>query len=158
MKMQEVCDVFAGAGMESVRSVLASGNIIFRSDIPEPDLRRTLETAMREHYSCDVSMFVKRGVDVARMRSSAPFAQNPEMHIYAFICQPSFERVLSEEFARIVPIDGEAGIESGGYFYWQVPKGATLDAGFSKILGRRDLKDKFTSRNIGTLQKICDKL
>ena len=50
MKMAEVCDVFRTAGMTDVTSVLASGNIIFRSDCPQADLRDVLESAMKSYY------------------------------------------------------------------------------------------------------------
>jgi hypothetical protein len=43
-------------------------------------------------------------------------------------------------------------------FYWQVPKGNTLDSTFGKILGRKSLKDQFTSRNINTFEKIIKKM
>ncbi|WP_435525892.1 hypothetical protein [Chryseobacterium indoltheticum] len=35
-------------------------------------------------------------------------------------------------------------------FYWQVSKGNTLDSNFGKVLGKKSLKDQFTSRNINT--------
>ena len=43
-------------------------------------------------------------------------------------------------------------------FYWQVPKGNTLDSSFGKILGKKQLKDKISSRNINTFDKIFIKL
>ncbi|MCL2493844.1 MAG: hypothetical protein FWF33_07385, partial [Clostridiales bacterium] len=88
---------------------------------------------------------------------NVPFASDPNLHLYVFISEPDFEKVLAEEFAKITPAPQEAAAVKNGVFYWQVPKGSTLDAGFSKILGRKDLKEKFTSRNLNTLQKIADK-
>jgi uncharacterized protein (DUF1697 family) len=37
-------------------------------------------------------------------------------------------------------------------------KGATLDSGFSKILGSKSMKDKFTSRNIQTVARVAAKM
>ena len=67
-------------------------------------------------------------------------------------------------FLRGVNVNGrtmkmaEAAEVSGGYFYGQCRKGATLDSGFSKILGRKSMKDKFTSRNISTIAKVAAKM
>jgi hypothetical protein len=33
-----------------------------------------------------------------------------------------------------------------------------VDSGFSKILERKNMKDKFTSRNIGTMAKVAAKM
>jgi len=154
MKMAEVCEVFRAAGMEQATSVLATGNILFCSDAPAGGLRDKLEKALSEHYSDDVSLFVKTAEEVRIISESAPFAPDPELHLYAFISEPGFEQVLVEEFAKITPAPQEAAAIQNGIFYWQVPKGATLDAGFSKILGRKDMKEKFTSRNLNTIGKI----
>lgn len=157
MKMAEVCEVFRAAGMEQVSSVLATGNILFCSDTPAAELRDKLEKAMSEHYSESVSLFVKNSGEVKTIMENVPFASDPNLHLYVFISEPDFEKVLAEEFAKITPAPQEAAAVKNGVFYWQVPKGSTLDAGFSKILGRKDLKEKFTSRNLNTLQKIADK-
>jgi uncharacterized protein (DUF1697 family) len=158
MKMAEVCEVFHAAGMEQVSSVLASGNIIFRTSAPAAELRGKLERVMSEHYSCDMSIFIKNTSEIMSMLESSPFDPDPDRHIYAFICERNFESVLAEEFAKITAVPHEAAAIQNGTFYWQVPKGSTLDAGFSKILGRKDMKEKFTSRNMSTIQKIVDKI
>ena len=158
MNMRDVCGIFQKAGMENVSSVLSTGNILFKSDIPAAELRGQLEQAISLHYSCGVSMFIKNTAEVKAMPDSSPFAPDPVLHIYAFISEPGFEKILAEEFAKITPVPQEAATVQNGLFYWQVPKGSTLDAGFSKTLGRKDMKDKFTSRNLNTIQKICDKM
>ncbi|MEL7608939.1 MAG: DUF1697 domain-containing protein [Bacillota bacterium] len=158
MKMAEVCGVFEGAGMKAVSSVLASGNIIFRSDRPVDQLRGALERAMSDHFGSQVSLFVKSAGEIAELLSAVPFAPDPGLHIYAYVCEAGFETVLMEKFREIAPLPNERAAISGGLFFWQVDKGATLDAGFSKILGHKSMRDKFTSRNIGTIQKIRDKI
>ena len=158
MKMSDVCQVFRRAGMESVDSVLASGNILFRSEVPTTEMRGILEKAMSVHYSRELSLFVKNAGEVRCILESVPFPPDPELHIYAFICQQGFETVLLEEFSKIEPSPREAASIQNGIFYWQVTKGSTLEAGFSKVLGRKDMKDQFTSRNLNTIQKVYDKM
>lgn len=158
MKMQEVCSVFEQAGMKVVSSVLASGNIIFRSDRAAAQLRGVLEHAMTEHYGAEVHLFIKSADQIEGILCAVPFTPDPELHIYVFICETGFETVLMEQFQKVTPLPNEEAAIKSGLFFWQVNKGATLDAGFSKILGRKSMKDRFTSRNIGTIMKIRDKM
>ena len=158
MKMGEACEVLEKAGLAGVVSVLASGNLIFRSDEPRRALKGILERALSDHYQDDVHLFVKRAEEVSAMLAATPFAHDAGLHTYVFICEPGFEEVLLEEFGTITPSEKEAAAIRDGLFYWQCRKGATLDSGFSKILGRKDLREKFTSRNIATIAKIAAKM
>ena len=157
-KMAEACEVLKAAGLVGVKSVLASGNLIFQSDKPQGELRGMLEQVLTDHYKDSVSLFVKNTDEVSAYISSVPFEENTDLHIYAFLCEVGFEVTLMEEFGKITPAEGEAAEISNGLFYWQCRKGATLDSGFSKILGRKNMKDKFSSRNIGTMAKVLAKM
>lgn len=158
MKMPDICTIFEQAGMKNASSVLATGNIIFDSGIPQGPLRRKLENALSEHYACDVHLFIKDVQTVEAILNGSPFSPDPDLHIYAFICDNGFETVLLDVFHTITPTPRETAAIKNGYFYWQVRKGSTLDAGYSKILSRKDIKDKFTSRNLNTIQKIHTKI
>lgn len=157
MKMAEVCEVFSGAGMSDVSSVLASGNIIFSSEkIPE-NLKQTLEKAMSEHFSYDAFLFIKSEPEVGEILSNNPFDKNAELHQYAFVGNGGIEKILLAEFEKTSHEDSEKAEIVAGNFYWQIPKGNTLNSEFGKILGRKSLKDQFTSRNINTFEKILKK-
>jgi len=158
MKMEDARGVFEKAGMTDVATVLASGNIVFRTDKPRGALRELLELALAGHYKAPVNLFVKSSDEVAAMLASAPFAEDADSHVYVFVCEPGFEKALLAEYEKIIPAENESAAVCGGFFYWQCAKGMTLDSGFSKILGRKDLKEKFTSRNINTIVKVSAKM
>ena len=158
MKMAEACEVLRQAGLENVISVLASGNLIFQSDMTQGELRGFLEQILSNHYNDKVHLFVKSSDEVSAILTTVPFTEDAELHIYAFICEPGFEKVLLQEFNKITPSKNETAEIRKGLFYWQCRKGATLDSGFSKILGRKEMKEKFTSRNIGTITKVAAKM
>jgi len=158
MKMDEVCQVFRSESVQNVRSVLATGNILFESVLAKSDLRRNLEKRMADHYRMDISMIIKNKDEVEAILRNSPFPTDPDMHVYAFICENGFERILMDRFSTITPTVNEKAQISECQFYWQVSKGMTLDSGFSKILGEKQMKDQFTSRNINTIQKIFDKM
>jgi uncharacterized protein (DUF1697 family) len=158
MKMAETCDVLKQAGFVGVLSVLASGNLIFQSDRPQSELRGLLESSLSEHYNDDVHLFIKSSDEVSALLAATPYNEDSELHIYTFICEAGFEDVLFKEYMKITPSDKESAEIKNGLFYWRCRKGATLDSGFSKILSRKDMKEKFTSRNIGTIAKIAAKM
>ncbi|MBL1220940.1 DUF1697 domain-containing protein [Chryseobacterium sp. L7] len=158
MKMADVCQVFKDAGMQDVSSVLASGNIVFSSDKNAGDLKEILEKAMSEHFSYEAFLFVKSKEETEVFWNSIPFEKNDDLHIYAFVGNNGVENVLMSEFEAASKTENEKAEIVGELFYWQVPKGNTLDSSFGKVLGKKSLKDQFTSRNINTFEKILKKM
>ncbi|MGJ1411519.1 DUF1697 domain-containing protein [Sphingobacterium thalpophilum] len=158
MKMVDVCQVFRNAGVEDVSAVLASGNIVFSADQQADELKSMLEKAMSLHFSYEAYLFVRSQEETAAFWDQIPFEKHSGYHIYAFIGAPGVEETLMEEFDRASKADGERGKIVNNTFYWRVPKGNTLDSTFGKVLGKRNLKDKFTSRNVNTFEKILKKM
>ena len=155
MKMAEVRGWLTAGGYEQVSSVLASGNLIFSSEQSQEELRGALEKLLETHYGEPVHLFVKRREEVEQILAGVPYEKQEDKHVYAFVCEPGFEAELLDAYAQVEPAEGEEAELAGGYFYWQCPKGATLQSGFSKVLGRKALKERFTSRNINTIQKVA---
>ncbi|KUJ56192.1 hypothetical protein AR686_10800 [Chryseobacterium aquaticum subsp. greenlandense] len=158
MKMAEVCEVFKNAGMKDVVSVLASGNIIFSSEKNVQDLKIILEKSMSEYFNYEAFLFIKSQEEIKNLWNSNPFDKNENLHVYTFIGNNEIEKVLMNEFENSTKTENEEGKIINNIFYWQVLKGNTLDSTFGKILGRKNLKDQFTSRNINTFEKILKKL
>jgi len=158
MKMADVCQVFKETGMQDVGSVLASGNIIFSSDQNVTDLKKILEKAMSDRFSYEAFLFVKSHDETEAFWSGNPFDKNEDFHTYAFVGSDGVENILMDEFEKASKTENEKAAIVNGIFYWQVPKGNTLDSSFGKILGRKKLKDQFTSRNINTFEKVLKKM
>ncbi len=156
--MADACRVLGDAGMGQVSSLLASGNLVFAADEPQAQLRPLLERALSAHMGDPVSLFVKSSGELEQLLAAQPFEPRADRRIHAFLCEPGFEITLLDAFEQISPADGEAAQIVDGFFYWQCPKGATLDSGFSKILGRKDMREKFTSRNIATIVKVLQRM
>lgn len=157
MKMVEVCQVFKDTGMENVSSILASGNIIFSSDKNAEDLKGILEKAMSDYFNYEAFLFVKNQKETELFWNENPFEKNEAFHTYAFVGNENIENVLMKEFESASKTENEKGEIVNNIFYWQIPKGNTLDSSFGKILGKKSLKDQFTSRNINTFEKILKK-
>lgn len=157
MKMAEVCQVFTDAGMQNVTSVLASGNIIFSSGKDAAQLKEVLEKAMSQHFGYEAFLFIREEKDVLAMLQNDPFPVAEHCHNYVFIGSQKIEELLSDAFQKAIKADNEKGKTVNSIFYWQIQKGQTLGSEFSKILGKKSLKDQLTSRNINTLEKIIKK-
>lgn len=156
LKMAEVCQVFTDAGMKDVSSVLATGNIIFSSDLKPTELKVILEKALSGHFNYEAFLFLKTDGEVAEIFFKNPFTQSDDAHIYAFIGIDGVEEILLEEF-NAKKSENEKGKIVGKTFYWHVAKGNTLDSAFGKVLGKKNLKEKMTSRNLNTIEKIGKK-
>lgn len=158
MKMVDVCQVFKDAGMEDIVSILASGNIVFSSDRKADDLKIILEKAMSERFSYEAFLFIKSQEEIENFWNGNPFEKKNDLHSYTFVGNHGIENVLMKEFESASKTENEDAKIVNHIFYWQIPKGNTLDSTFGKILGKKSLKDQFTSRNINTFEKILKKM
>lgn len=158
LKMADVNNVFEDAGMKEVSTVLATGNILFSSEKSPEDLKEILKKSISEHFNYEAFLFIKNSEEIKTIVENNPFENHPDFHIYAFIGTEAIEKILMKEFENCNHSPKEKAKISNGNFYWQVEKGNTLNSEFGKILGRKDLKNTFTSRNINTFEKINLKL
>lgn len=158
MKMADVILVFENAGMKCVYTVLATGNVIFESDFNKFELRQMLEKEMSDYFLYPISLFVKSADDIFEILKSNPFQMDNNLHCYVFVTEKGAENEINAHFNSTKRIENEKAEIVNDIFFWQIPKGNTLDSEFSKILGKKSLKDKFTSRNINTMKKISLKI
>lgn len=158
IKMADVCAVFTKAGMKDVDSVLATGNIIFSSDKASLSLKDLLENALCKRFDYEAFIFIYDQKTVLQLFDANPYEADPDWHVYAFIGYKGIEQTLMNRFKAAKKIENEDAKISKGFFFWRVPKGATLDSDFGKVLGNKVLKEHFTSRNINTIEKVLKKM
>ncbi len=58
LAMSDVAAVFSGLGLENVKTVLASGNVLFDSDDPAESLKPRLEGALGERFGYEAWVHV----------------------------------------------------------------------------------------------------
>ena len=158
MKMAEVMNVFTDAGMKEVSSVLASGNILFSSDKKPSELKNILEKSMSEYFDYEAFLFLKNENEISEIVNNNPFTKAEDLHIYVFVGIEDVETLLIEEFSKSDKAENENAQIVVDIFYWQIQKGNTLGSTFGKVLGKKKLKDKITSRNINTFERILKRL
>lgn len=68
-----LCDHFEALGFESPTAFLASGNIVFESDLPRARVASTLESGLRERLDYDVPVFVRSAARTRAIADAKPF-------------------------------------------------------------------------------------
>ena len=83
LRMTELRTIAEGLGLESPRTFIASGNLLFSSGKGERAIKSTLEAALKEHMSRDVGVMVRTAKEVADVVAANPFADEPGNRVVA---------------------------------------------------------------------------
>jgi uncharacterized protein (DUF1697 family) len=157
MKMAELKACCEDIGLTGVKTLLASGNVLFDA-VPADDLATRLEAAMAARFSYQVRVVLRRQEEIAAMVAQAPFAaidaKGGDCHRYVvLLSQPpdppiAHERVEGDyETVRIDPREV--------YFVaWRKPDG-TYAAGLDKFGRDWDKRPLQTMRNWNTMVKAA---
>ncbi|GAA3886877.1 DUF1697 domain-containing protein [Leifsonia kafniensis] len=155
LKMVEVAAVFTGLGLENVKTVLASGNVLFDSLDSAATLKPRIEAALGERFGYEAWVHVLDMETIGRIIEAFPFeAEREGWHPYViFTLDPAraaelleWQDKLDAQFESIRPGDG--------VIYWTVERGNTLGSVFAKETARAKHKATTTTRNLRTLQKL----
>ncbi len=156
IKMADLRRVFTGLGFDDVKTVLASGNVLFTTESTDTAaLKARIESALRAAFGYEAWLFVLDLDTLAAIVEAYPF--DPERdgwHPYVmFTAEPAVLAALLEVQGDLDPaIERIQGGE--GVLYWEVERGRTLDSTFGKNTGKPKLKAVTTTRNLRTLVKL----
>lgn len=154
LKMTDVAKALEDAGFRSVRTILASGNVLFDSGSGVDTVRKKAEKALRDSFGYDAWVLAYPIDTVAAISRAYPFEREVPDH-HSYVTFVTDEQVLDElaDLAKDAP--AQEKIERGdGVIYWQVPKTATLDTTIGKTMGKKRYKSSTTTRNLRTLDKV----
>jgi uncharacterized protein (DUF1697 family) len=153
VKSADLADVVRGLGYDEVRTVLASGNVLFTTDDSAATAKTRLEAALGERFGYEAWVHVLTAAAVAKIAAGFPFARSAERHAYVvFVVKPE---VRAELLATELDPDVEQVAQGEGVVYWSVPKGSTLDSAFGKAQAVARHKPWLTTRNLNTLEKLA---
>lgn len=155
MTMAQLRDACAEAGLAEVRTLLATGNLIFVSDRPESDDRASLREILDRHRMPNV-IFLRNPNELRRVLDADPFPfaarQRPGQVLVHFLDQP-----LSESAATAVA--GHAGPERIGAQGREVVIDYADGVARSRLTGARldrMLGQTGTARNWNTVAKLAE--
>ncbi len=160
IKMAELRAVFESLGYKEVKTILASGNVSFKTDEDhtENELKGNIEAALKRvfNYEAFIVLMKKSALLDIFIETETMSIQSNYNHYLLLSNEPAIGKELEDFFGRCSHSEGEALIVSDKAIQWIVKKGDTLKTEFGKkILGSKRYKSILTSRNIGTLKKIA---
>lgn len=154
LKMAEVAKALENAGFTSVRTVLASGNVLLDSRAGVDAVRRKAEKALRDAFGYEAWVLAYPIDAVAAISAAYPFEREVEGH-HSYVTFVTGEAVLDELAALAADAQPDEKIARGeGVVYWQVPREGTLDSTIGKTMGKKRYKSSTTTRNLRTLDKV----
>lgn len=152
LKMADVAAAFHSAGFGDVRTILASGNVLFSAPDDANAVRSAAETALRRQFAYDAWVLVYDVATVRDIVEGYPFDREVDgRHSYVTFVG---DAAVLDELAALAPGPDEDVARGDGVLYWQVPKSATLTSAVGKTMGKRRYKSSTTTRNLRTLEKV----
>ena len=149
--------LFEELGYQAVRTVLASGNVVFETSTRAASgtLKRRIEAALRERFGYDAWIVLVPRSELQRAVDAFPFdADDPARQPWVIFATES--GVVDElmEFAASADHQVDPLARGDGVVYWNPVKGTTVDTPFAKLLAKPKFKPLTTNRNLRTLLKI----
>lgn len=152
--MADVAAAFRSAGFESVRTILASGNVLLETadDGGAASVRSRAEAILRSTFGYQAWVLAYPVDGLRRIADAYPFPGATDRHSYVtFVSDPA----MLDELAALAPAGPQELIARGdGVIYWQAPKTATLETTIGKTMGSKRYRSSTTSRNLRTLDKV----
>ena len=156
LRMPVLTDLIRRHGFEGVRTVLQSGNVVFKGPFRETaDLEKTLEQSVSDKLSLTTNVFVRTGAEWRTIVERNPFPTEAE-HDPAHLVVVALKRSPSrEQWASLLKsvVGRERIVEGGREAYVVYPDGI----GRSKLtpaLIELKLATRVTSRNWNTVLKL----
>ena len=83
LPMAELVAMCERAGFTGARTYIASGNVVFASDLPEAAVKAALERALHEYAGKPVGVMVRDAAEMAAIRDANPFPGAPGNRVAA---------------------------------------------------------------------------
>lgn len=157
VKMDRLRAIFASLGLLDVKTFIASGNVIFRSELAEPELRALIEPSLLDELGFKVGTFLREPADLLLI------LQHVEVNGYddyvacsvGFLHEPLSENQLSLLKQMETEIDQFDVL--GREFYWQC-RLKQSESKFSNAQFERRLGTHATFRSINSLRRLSAKV
>lgn len=151
----ELAAVFRELGLVEVKTVLASGNVVFDADDDRGELKARIERALADRFAYEAWIVLVSQDDLARNAAAYPFPrEDDERHPYLLF--GSDVAVLDDLYASAVALASERDrIGRGdGVIYWSVARGGSTDTPVAKLIAQARYRPTTTNRNLRTVEKL----
>lgn len=156
IRSAELAEVFRGLGFENVRTVLASGNVVFETvETDAATLKSSIERALGAAFGYEAWIVLVTRQRLASVVAGFPFdAELEGWHPYVLF--GSDPAPLAELLAAGGDLDAADDVIAAGdgVLYWHNRRAAGIDSAFAKLAAKARFKPTTTNRNLRTLQKL----
>lgn len=157
IRSAELRDAFELLGFDDVRTVLASGNVVFTATdaAASAELKGRIEQALRDRFGYDAWIVLVTADELERVVEAFPFDAS-DTDRQPWVVFSSDGGVIDELLTAAADVDSDADpvARGDGVVYWNPVKGTTTDTPFAKLLAKPRYKPTTTNRNLRTLQKL----
>jgi len=77
LPMTDLVDLCMKAGFRNAQTYIASGNVVFSTDLTEQSAKAALEKQLQDYASKHVPVFIRTGPDLKRILDNNPFPDKP---------------------------------------------------------------------------------
>ncbi len=156
--MKQLAALFESLGLESVKTYINSGNVIFESKkLNQEKLSGILEEAIEKHFGFSVKVLVKSYIEIKKIVDAIPgnWVNNDVTKCDVLFLWDEFdnENVLSD-FTIKSDIDQVKYVK--GAVLWCIEKVNATKSGLQKIILNKPLYLKITVRNCNTARKLFE--
>ena len=156
IKMAELKDALKQRPFGSVKTLLASGNVVLTSDLPPSGVKAQFEECLRERFGYDAWVVVLSAERLAELVAACPYPPD-DAGTHSYVTLSSDAGILAELYDAGTAVDGvELTLLGSEAVAWLAPAGGTLDSPFSKLSSKPKYKSSTTTRNLRTLIKVRD--
>lgn len=155
--MKTLKQVFEQAGMESVKTYINSGNILFKSENPsKEELSAILEDAIYKHFALSIKVLIYNAEEFKAIAKALPedWLNDKERKSDALFLweEVNEEKVLDQLFLKS---EIDRVIYVPGAVLWSVDRDKVTKSGMVKIIGT-EVYRKVTIRNVNTVRKLVN--
>ncbi|MCS5486309.1 DUF1697 domain-containing protein [Curtobacterium flaccumfaciens pv. beticola] len=153
IRSAELAALFRELGYEDVRTVLASGNVVFTADGDAASVTGAVEQSLRDRFGYDAWIVLVPHGRLAAIVDGFPFPSGPDRHDYVVFgsAAPALDALLED---LTVDESVERVARGDGVVYWSCPKGSSTDTAFARRAAAARFKRTTTTRNTNTLRKL----
>jgi uncharacterized protein (DUF1697 family) len=161
VKMKELCAMFEAMKLSNVRSVIASGNVLFETHSSDAAALETrIETGLRKSLGYDVETFLRTREELDALAAHDPFAAtDPVLEGHRVHVLFTRAPIAADERKQVLALatDYDDFAVFGREIYWRT-RGNSSDSTITPAMWRRALDRPTTARNVTTVRKLADKL
>lgn len=170
VRSADLAALFTELGFGAVKTVLATGNAVFDSDVEESDTRATgalttkIQDALSTRFGYDAWIVLLTRDALAAAAQAYPFTRRDDVE-HPYLVFGSSDAVLDEllEESTAAIRDGRPGSSTGveeitrgvGCLYWRLPRGHSTDTPVAKVTAKKKYRSGTTTRNLRTVEKIA---